>query len=442
MSDESAVPIEQAAAPGTTGSFGNEPTVAFCQQCGRALSPSTRRQLGSATFCEPCATLAATGAGSGAGGWRPVNAGPPPAYTAAPTSAAPGGDPRFGPRRAGFGGEPNPVLAGFLGLIPGVGAMFNGQYPKGAIHLIVFVVLVSLADNLNWVFWWFVWGWIFYQAFDAYHTSLARRDGQPLPDPFGWNELGERMGAGRSWPPATHVPSPQTATMGYRPAPPPYAQPSVEGPLPPEATHAAFVADSGSYPASEVAPSSSAPPYGSAPFTPVPPNPPYSATYTGGGSASVMPSPITSRRFPMGAAWLIGLGVLFLLGNLLPSWQLQGRWLVPILLGALALWLAVQRVLNLRVTLPMLDGERVKPSINRVAGALLGPALLATVAVLLGLQAGDVVPLRHSWPALLIVWGALQLLERAPAMAANSVNASPETASPRSSGGSERAGGS
>ena len=33
---------------------------------------------------------------------------------------------------------PNPGLAALLGLIPGVGAMYNGQYAKGVIHLIVF----------------------------------------------------------------------------------------------------------------------------------------------------------------------------------------------------------------------------------------------------------------------------------------------------------------
>ena len=40
-------------------------------------------------------------------------------------------------------GEPNPGLAALLGFIPGVGAMYNGQYAKGVVHLIVFAILVS-----------------------------------------------------------------------------------------------------------------------------------------------------------------------------------------------------------------------------------------------------------------------------------------------------------
>ena len=32
-----------------------------------------------------------------------------------------------------------------LGLIPGVGAMYNGQFIKGLIHVVIFAVLVSAA---------------------------------------------------------------------------------------------------------------------------------------------------------------------------------------------------------------------------------------------------------------------------------------------------------
>ena len=421
MSDEATVPIEQAADQGAAGNEPKEAVVAFCQQCGRALSASTRRQVGSAVFCQPCASAGA----APSAGWRPVNNGPSGTYNAPPTSASYPGAPPFTARRSGPGSPGEPALAGFLGLIPGVGAMYNGQYPKGAIHLIVFVVLVSLADNLNWVFWWFVWGWIFYQAFDAYHTAVARRDGQPLPDPFGWNELGERMGGGRNWPPGTNFAPPPPADPYYgdrRPDPSPYAPPAAPPYAPPVVPTAAHEASQPfvpfrSEPRTYASPTDVPPSMPGTAYAPVgvPPQTPYVPPYTSVSSPGTPVTPSNSRRFPVGAAWLIGLGVLFLLGNMLPSWQLEGRWLVPILLGALALWIGVQRMVSLRAASPILDDERAWPPINRVAGTLLGPALLATVAILLALQAGDVLPLRHSWPALLIVWGALQLLERAPA---------------------------
>lgn len=412
MSDESGFSTGQAADQVKAGSEPKEAVVGFCQQCGGALSASTRRQVGSGVFCESCV---AVGAASSAA-WNPVNAGPAGPHGNRPTNAGYPGAAPYTARRSGPGSAGEPVLAGFLGLIPGVGAMYNGQYPKGAIHLVVFVVLVSLADNLNWVFWWFVWGWIFYQAFDAYHTALARRHGQPLPDPFGWNELSERLGGERNWPPPSNAGSPAPAAPyggDMRPAPPPYAPTNANAKASGSAEpFAPFRSETRTY-----APPADVPPQvPAAAYTSVggPHQTPYAPTYTGANSAGGSVTPLNSRRFPVGAAWLIGLGVLFLIGNLLPWWQLEGRWLVPILLGALALWIGVQRILTLRAATAANDGEKVRPSAKRVAGTLLGPALLATVAVLLALQAGYLVPLRNSWPTLLIVWGALQLLERAP----------------------------
>ena len=76
--------------------------------------------------------------------------------------------------------------------------MYNEQYAKGIIHLVVFAVLVSLADNHD-IFGLFIAGWIFYMAIEAYHTAAARRDGRPLPNPFGLNDIGERLGFGKAW---------------------------------------------------------------------------------------------------------------------------------------------------------------------------------------------------------------------------------------------------
>jgi hypothetical protein len=416
----------QTAAPGTSADPGTDPgtdpVTAFCQQCGRALTAHTRRQVGTGTFCEPCALARR----AQAAGWQTVPPGTPPPGPGAPEAA----------------GEPNPALAGFLGLIPGVGAMYNGQYAKAAIHLVVFVVLVSLADNLNWVIWWFVWGWIFYQAFEAYHTAQARRDGVPLPDPFGWNDLGDRLGYNRSAsrpryapPPAAAPPAPP-AEPGYAPSaypPASYAQPvdfaAAAPPPPPSTPLSAIPYTSGSEtPAASTAQFSTAPftapftappnptpvnaPYSapfSAPFSPAA-QPAYSPTYTG----AAVPDPVpvgNASRFPLGAAWLIGLGLLFLLGNLVPAWHLDGRWLVPILLAAIALWMGLQRLVTQRAVASAGTAYPAAP----LAGVLVGPVLLLTVAILLALQDAEWIPLRHSWPALLIVWGALLLLQRAQA---------------------------
>src|SRR5271155_2466072 len=177
--------------------------IAFCQNCGKPLCQECTRTVGSAVFCEPCLAARLAGAGS-----------PPPAggaYTTGPS----GGTYTYSGNEAGVNysvsgvippptppGAPNPGLAALLGFIPGVGAMYNGQYAKGVVHLVVFAILVSLA-NENGIFGLFIAGWVCYQVIEAHHTAKARRDGTPLPNPFGLNDLGERLGFGKAWPGTT-----------------------------------------------------------------------------------------------------------------------------------------------------------------------------------------------------------------------------------------------
>ncbi|MDP9039271.1 MAG: B-box zinc finger protein, partial [Acidobacteriota bacterium] len=177
---------------------------AFCQNCGKPLCSDCIRTLGSSLFCEPCYALRIAA--------PPV----PPAGVYPPPSLS------------------RPGIAALLGFIPGVGAMYNGQYAKGIVHLLVFALLVSLADH-NGFFGLLVAGWTFYMVIEAYHTARARRDGAPLPNPFGFNELGDRFGFGRSWtspaapgapftPPAPFAPAPGSAGTPP-PAGGPYSQP-------------------------------------------------------------------------------------------------------------------------------------------------------------------------------------------------------------------------
>ena len=41
----------------------------------------------------------------------------------------------------------SPGLALFLGMIPGVGAIYNGQYAKGLVHAVMFGILCSIVDS-------------------------------------------------------------------------------------------------------------------------------------------------------------------------------------------------------------------------------------------------------------------------------------------------------
>jgi TM2 domain-containing membrane protein YozV len=172
----------------------NHPAAAvasYCQYCGKPLCSECVRSVGNVIACEPCL-------GSRLG---------------IPTSGQPALAPVFPDAHA------HPMLAGLLGLIPGVGAMYNGQFVKALAHVLIFAVFVSLSDRSG-LFGLFVAAWVFYQVFDAYQTAKARRDGLPLPDPFGLNDLGARMGV----PQTPAVPAPY-APRPVSDAPPPPSDP-------------------------------------------------------------------------------------------------------------------------------------------------------------------------------------------------------------------------
>jgi hypothetical protein len=169
---------------------------AFCQNCGKGLCAQCTREVQGNVFCEPCLAARVTGQ-------APPGLGMP----------GPGMPGPYGPPPAGV---PNPGTATILGFIPGVGAMYNGQYIKAIVHVLVFVVLVSITEHYG-IFGIFVGAWVLYQVFDAHQTAKARRDGLPLPDPFGLNELGNAFGghAQRPYTPPVTPPPP-----GGTPPPP------------------------------------------------------------------------------------------------------------------------------------------------------------------------------------------------------------------------------
>ena len=419
MIDETAGPGGQSSAPEGQTTETVE-YVAFCQQCGKGLTNATIRRAGPAVYCEPCLVARLEGTPASAGqsgqstaGWTPVSGQAPAAGAAGQPAGPPAGN------------EPSPWLAAFLGLIPGVGAMYNGQYAKGVAHLVIFAILDSLAHNVNDIFGLLVAGWIFYQVFDAFHTAKARRDGPPLPNPFGLNDLGDRLGVGRNWPGSAARPvtssttagwASATATAGQAPAsgpgwtgyvPPANYSATATPPPPPTAQPTAYAgpASSGST--------------GSSSWTQAP----YTSTYAGepwrapsGAPVPPMPPvpPVSTRRFPVGAAWLIALGLIFLMANLNASWRLGGSWVVAITLAALGTFLLFRRVetvLAWQKAAGDTDASEYGVA-SRVLCQVRGPVMLLVLALLFALQAAGIRTLGQTWGVLLIAFGALLILER------------------------------
>jgi hypothetical protein len=141
-----------------------KPAAAYCRTCGKALCEDCKRDVMGAIYCEPCIAVRLQGA------------------TEAP------GQPIGVPAAATVPGTPSPGVAMLLGFIPGVGAMYNGQFMKGFIHVVLFVMLI-VATQHNGLFGILIAFSIFYMAFDAYKTAEAKRLGLPLPDPLGLDRL-------------------------------------------------------------------------------------------------------------------------------------------------------------------------------------------------------------------------------------------------------------
>lgn len=374
----------------------------------------------------------------------------PSAYSST-TASTPGADPgAYPPPPYGYPpvppppppGAPNPGLAALLGFIPGVGAMYNGQFAKGLAHIVIFAILVSLADHVNGIFGLLVTGWVFYMIFDAYQTARARREGLVPPDPFGLNTIGERFGLsnGPNWGDFVARPAAGTSATGAAGNSNPYAGPAADpvtgapystgaygtaAPLDPAAATpypgtspqdvASAYRDTYTYPGTPYP--GTAPYAGSAAYAAgtVPP-PPYASPYATAYGPAVPFSPVApvapvSGGFglPTGAIWLIGFGVLALIGSLAHSFYWSGHILGTFGLLLLGTILLINRTLAARQMYPAGTAAYRWNLLHQNRASF----LLLSVGILQGLNGLHVAYWHYTWPYLLIAVGLYQVLDRA-----------------------------
>jgi hypothetical protein len=158
------------------------PATAYCRACGKAVCDECRRDAFGTVYCAEHAPTPAP------------EAPPPPGPTAGPLGPPPAfAVPQAGGATAYAGSyaysDVSPGLAFFLGCIPGVGAIYNGQYAKGIVHAIIWGLLMSVASSdshairgMEPLFGVMVAAWWFYMAFEAYHTARKRRAGEPVDE--------------------------------------------------------------------------------------------------------------------------------------------------------------------------------------------------------------------------------------------------------------------
>jgi hypothetical protein len=67
--------------------------------------------------------------------------------------------------------------------------MYNGEFAKGFIHVLIFATLIWITDNVNGIFGVVIAAFYIYMPIEAYKTARAKEMGLPSPDPFGFNNL-------------------------------------------------------------------------------------------------------------------------------------------------------------------------------------------------------------------------------------------------------------
>jgi Domain of unknown function (DUF5668)/B-box zinc finger len=149
----------------------------YCRNCGKPMCPACVRPVRDVLYCEECLAQVMGIPGPQAADPGVAQEAPDAQGAVPPAPIA---------RRPG---SASPVLAFILGFIPGLGAVYNGEYNKAIVHIVVFGALIlgitgAFGEGMTgfWVFG--LVAFIFYMAIDALRTAKVRQTGEALKDPI------------------------------------------------------------------------------------------------------------------------------------------------------------------------------------------------------------------------------------------------------------------
>jgi hypothetical protein len=161
---------------------------AFCRECGKGVCEHCTERRDGVPYCRDCAPSVQETAGDSSpvdeilqGAQRVVTDTTVVAnaanqrITASPMAAADG---------------PHPFLAGLLGFVPGLGAVYNGQYVKGVVHAAIFGMLIAIStasdhDAVPALMVPMVVFFVLYMPIEAVRTAQAIRRGEDVKEMSG-----------------------------------------------------------------------------------------------------------------------------------------------------------------------------------------------------------------------------------------------------------------
>src|SRR5271165_2928253 len=154
----------------------------YCRNCGKPMCPACVRPVRDVLYCEDCLA-------------RVVGLAPEPTVVTPEGSLAPALPPVGVPAPANAKGQAG--VAFLLGLVPGLGAIYNGEYNKALLHIIIFagIILGLSLDFGEGAGALLVCGlviFVFYMAIDSVRSLKARQTGYSYEDPL------ENLTKGRS----------------------------------------------------------------------------------------------------------------------------------------------------------------------------------------------------------------------------------------------------
>src|ERR1700693_33117 len=162
----------------------------YCRNCGKPMCPACVRPVRDVLYCEDClANVMGIPVNAPASAGSAVNSGVsvPPSGVASQVTAVP-------PVAAVASRNANPGIAFLLGLVPGLGAIYNGEYNKALVHIVIFATIIlglssDLGDGMGAILVFAVCVFPFYMAIDAMRVAKSRQTGEVLQDPFeNWSK--------------------------------------------------------------------------------------------------------------------------------------------------------------------------------------------------------------------------------------------------------------